>query len=61
MDCHPIQGGVVILLVTSFHGNWNKLWLNGSLGTSIDSLYPNQNLSPFNLKFAVLTVGYPLL
>ena len=22
---HPIQGGVVILLVTSGHGNWDKL------------------------------------
>ena len=61
MDCHPIQGGVVVLLVTSFHGNKNKLWLNGSLGSSIDFLYPDQNLSPFGLKFVVLTVGYPLL
>ncbi len=26
MDKHPIQGGVEILLVASYHRNWDKLW-----------------------------------
>ena len=32
MNEHPIQGGVVILLVTSYHRNWDTLRQNGPLG-----------------------------
>ena len=33
MDWHPIQWGVIILLVASSHGgNWDKHWLDGTLG-----------------------------
>ena len=31
MDLHPIQGGVEILLVTSYYRNWDKLWPDGPL------------------------------
>ena len=33
MDWHPIQGGVVILLVASSHGNQDKYRLDGPLGS----------------------------
>ena len=33
MDWHPIQRGVVILLITSCYSNWDKLCLNGSLSS----------------------------
>ena len=36
MDWHLIQGGVVILLVTSCYGNWDKLQLDGLLGLGTD-------------------------
>ena len=36
MDWHPIQGGVVILLVASSHGNQDKYRLDGPLGSSTD-------------------------
>ena len=36
MDQHPIQGGVEILLVTSFYGNRDKLWPDGPLGLYAD-------------------------
>ena len=35
VDDHPIHEGVVILLATYvLHGNWDKLWLGGSIGSS---------------------------
>ena len=39
MDWHPMgggRGGVVILLVVSSEGNWDKLRLAGPLGSSTD-------------------------
>ena len=36
MDWLPIQGGVLIPLVTSLDRNWDKLELNGLLGSSTD-------------------------
>ena len=36
MDRHPIQGGVVILLVASSHGNQDKYRLDGPLGSCTD-------------------------
>ena len=36
MDYHRIQGGVVILLVASLHGNQDKLQLGGPIGLSTD-------------------------
>ena len=33
---HPIQGGVIILLIASCYGNQNKLWLSGSPGLPTD-------------------------
>ena len=33
MDKHPIQGGVEILLVTSFYRTQDKLWPDGPLGS----------------------------
>ena len=38
MDLHPIQGGVVILLVAScYHsGNCDKLWLNKLIDSSAE-------------------------
>ena len=39
MDWQPIQGGVVKLPVTSFHHNFNKIWLDKPLGSSTDLTY----------------------
>ena len=39
MDRQPIQGGVVKLPVTSFHHNFNKIWLDKPLGSSTDLTY----------------------
>ena len=36
MDWHPIQGGVEIFLVASCHGNRDKLWPDGPLGSYAD-------------------------
>ena len=36
MDWHPIQGGVEIFLVASCHGNRDKLWPDGPLGSYTD-------------------------
>lgn len=36
MDWLPIQGGVLIPLVASLDRNWDKLELNGLLGSSTD-------------------------
>ena len=36
MDWYPVHGGVVILLVASWQGNWDKFRLVGSLGSSSD-------------------------
>ena len=36
MDWLPIQGGVLIPLVASLDRNWDKLKLNGLLGSSTD-------------------------
>ena len=36
MDWHPIQGGVEIFLVASCHGNQDKLWPGGPLGSYAD-------------------------
>ena len=33
---HPIQEGVIILLIASCYGNRNKLWLSGSPGLCTD-------------------------
>lgn len=39
MDWQPIQEGVVKLPVTSFHHNFNKIWLDKPLGSSTDLTY----------------------
>lgn len=39
MDLQPIQEGVVKLPVTSFHHNFNKIWLDKPLGSSTDLTY----------------------
>ena len=36
MDWHPIQGVVEIFLVASCHGNRDKLWPDGPLGSYAD-------------------------
>ena len=38
MDWHPFQGGVEIFLVASCHGNRDKLWADGPLGSYADLL-----------------------
>ena len=38
MNEHPIQGGVVKLLVTSYHRNWDTLRQNGLLGWIVTSV-----------------------
>ena len=38
VDWHPIQGGVEILLVTSYYRDWDKLWPDRPLG-SYSQLY----------------------
>ena len=59
MDWHLIQGGVVILLVASCYGNWDKLQLDGPLGLSTDCYdfvyeYLNGNLT--NISYNQFTV-----
>lgn len=39
MVWQPIQGGVVKLPVTSFHHNFNKIWLDKPLGFNTDLTY----------------------
>lgn len=39
MDLQPIREGVVKLPVTSFHHNFNKIWLDKPLGSSTDLTY----------------------
>ena len=44
MDWHPIHGGVEIFLVASSHGNRDKLWPDGPLGSYADlTFYLLQN------------------
>ena len=42
MDWHPIQGGVEIFLVASCHGNRDKLWPDGPLGSYADFTYQKE-------------------
>ena len=39
MDWHPIQGEVEILLVTSCHGNRDKLWPDGPSGSNAETFF----------------------
>lgn len=39
MNWHPIQGGVVILLLTSCLGKWDKFQLDGPLNSSTDQFF----------------------
>lgn len=39
MNWHPIQGGVVILLLTSCLGKWDKVQLDGPLNSSTDQFF----------------------
>ena len=39
MEWHPIQEGVVILVVASCYENWDKHWLDGPIGLSTDLTY----------------------
>ena len=47
MDWHPIQGGVEIPLVASCYGTWDKLRLDGPLGSYAD----------FTLRFEIGQMG----
>ena len=44
VDWHPIQGGVEILLVSSCHGNRDKLRPDGPLGLYADFIYQAQKI-----------------
>ena len=46
MDWHPIQVGVEIFLLASCHGNRDKLWPDGPLGS-----YADFTFTPWKKKF----------